>query len=93
MGTVYVYAKLNGYPVYGRVSLREFLAAFGQAFLALMTPAIIVGGIVGGFFTPTEASVIAVTQHRILVAPSNGLTFGDLALDLPGPPGACPWPE
>ncbi|WP_299364578.1 TRAP transporter large permease subunit [uncultured Paracoccus sp.] len=27
--------------------------------LALMTPIIIVGGIVGGFFTPTEASVIA----------------------------------
>ncbi len=66
MATVYVYAKLNGYPVYGRASLREFLGAFSQAFLALMTPAIIVGGIVGGFFTPTEASVIAVIYSVIL---------------------------
>ena len=66
MATVYLYAKIKGYPVYGRASLREFGGAFAQAFLALMTPAIIVGGIVGGFFTPTEASVIAVIYSVIL---------------------------
>ncbi len=66
MGTVYIYAKINGYPLYSRASFREFLTAFAQAFLALMTPAIIVGGIVGGFFTPTEASVIAVIYSIIL---------------------------
>ena len=37
-----------------------------SATLALMTPVIIVGGIVGGFFTPTEASVIAVLYSLIL---------------------------
>jgi len=66
MATVYIYAKINGYPVYGRASLREFGGAFAQAILALMTPAIIVGGIVGGFFTPTEASVIAVMYSVVL---------------------------
>jgi tripartite ATP-independent transporter DctM subunit len=66
MATVYVYAKIYGYPIYARSSLRGLAAAFGQALLALMTPIIIIGGIVGGFFTPTEASVIAVLYSLIL---------------------------
>ena len=60
MTTVLVYAKMRDYPIYQRASLREFLHALGQAVFALVTPAIIVGGIVLGLFTPTEASVIAV---------------------------------
>ena len=60
MITVFVYAKIRHYPVDTRLSFGELLRAFGQAFFALMTPLIIVGGIVGGFVTPTEASVIAV---------------------------------
>jgi tripartite ATP-independent transporter DctM subunit len=66
MATVYVYAKIYGYPIYARSSLRGLAIAFGQAILALMTPIIIIGGIVGGFFTPTEASVIAVLYSLIL---------------------------
>ena len=66
MGAVYVYAKRRGYPVYARASLREFLMALLAALLALATPGIIVGGIVGGFFTPTEASVIAVLYALLL---------------------------
>lgn len=60
MALVYVYAIRRGYPIYTRASLRDLAQAFGRSFLALLTPLIIVGGIVGGFFTPTEASVIAV---------------------------------
>lgn len=66
MGTVYVYAKVRRYPVYQRASGKEFFTAFRGAILALITPAIIVGGIVGGFFTPTEASVIAVLYSALL---------------------------
>ena len=66
MTTVYVYAKRRGYPVYTRASLKELGAAIAEAALALVTPAIIVGGIVGGFFTPTEASAIAVIYSAIL---------------------------
>jgi tripartite ATP-independent transporter DctM subunit len=66
MATVYVYAKIYGYPIYARSSLGDFARAFAQAILALMTPLIIVGGIVGGFFTPTEASVIAVLYSLLL---------------------------
>jgi tripartite ATP-independent transporter DctM subunit len=44
----------------------ELMAAAASASLALMTPLIIVGGIVGGFFTPTEASVVAVAYSLVL---------------------------
>ncbi|SMC95542.1 TRAP transporter large permease [Primorskyibacter flagellatus] len=66
MLTVYIYAKRRGYPVHDRSSLIELAKAAAGASLALMTPLIIVGGIVGGFFTPTEASVVAVVYSLIL---------------------------
>jgi tripartite ATP-independent transporter DctM subunit len=66
MVTVYVYARVRRYPLYQRASAREFFHALKAALLALITPGIIVGGIVGGFFTPTEASVIAVLYSAVL---------------------------
>lgn len=60
MGAVYVYARVRNYPVYARASLREFVTSFGRAFVAMLSPVIVVGGVVGGFVTPTEASVLAV---------------------------------
>jgi tripartite ATP-independent transporter DctM subunit len=66
MATVRVYAWRRGYPVYGRASLAEFLGALKRASFALVTPAIVVGGIVGGLFTPTEASVVAVFYSAAL---------------------------
>jgi C4-dicarboxylate transporter DctM subunit len=42
-----------------RVSLTELWAAFKDAFLALMMPFIILGGIYGGICTPTEAAAVA----------------------------------
>ena len=66
MLTVYVYARRRGYPVHDRATLLGLAVAVGSASLALMTPLIIVGGIVGGFFTPTEASVVAVIYSLAL---------------------------
>ncbi len=66
MVTVYIYAKIYNYPMYSRSTLKEAAIAIFQAVLPLMTPLIIVGGIVGGFFTPTEASAIAVFYSLIL---------------------------
>ena len=60
MVTVWIYAKIRHYPIYARTTLREFIVIFAGAFMALMSPAIVVGGVIFGFFTPTEASVIAV---------------------------------
>lgn len=66
MCTVLVYAKTRNYPIYKRASLMEFFQAFGKSILALVTPTIIVGGIIGGLFTPTEASVVAVLYSAFL---------------------------
>ncbi|MDF1587224.1 TRAP transporter large permease [Marinimicrococcus flavescens] len=63
---VYIYAKKYDYPLYPRSTMVELAVSFGSASLALMTPIIIVGGIVGGFFTPTEASLIAVIYSLLL---------------------------
>lgn len=76
MGTVLIYARRRGYPVYQRASLKEFVFSAARASLALVTPAIIVGGIVVGLFTPTEASVIAVVYSAVL----GGLIYRTLGL-------------
>ncbi len=68
MVAVVVYARLRRYPLHPRASFSEFVSALGQALLPLATPAIIVGGIVGGLFTPTEASVVAVLYALVLGA-------------------------
>ena len=76
MATVLAYARRRNYPVYERATLKEFLRALGSASLALVTPAIIIGGIVGGLFTPTEASVVAVVYSALL----GGVIYRSLKL-------------
>lgn len=76
MATVLVYAGKRNYPIYQKASLREFFAAAADASLALVTPVIIVGGIVGGFFTPTEASVVAVIYSAAL----GGIVYRSISL-------------
>jgi tripartite ATP-independent transporter DctM subunit len=66
MVVVYLYAKRRNYPVYAKPTVRELAKAAGEALLPILTPGIIVGGIVGGFFTPTEASVVAVLYAMLL---------------------------
>jgi len=66
MITVYIYAKIYNYPIYSRSTIKAAALAIVQAILPLMTPMIIVGGIVVGLFTPTEASAIAVFYSLIL---------------------------
>ncbi len=79
MATVYVYAKIYHYPIYSRSTFKEAIFAITKAILPLMTPMIIVGGIVAGFFTPTEASVIAVLYSLTLgLVIYNTISLGDI---------------
>ena len=57
---VIVYARIKGYGKGDREGRMGVLAATRHAALALLMPVIILGGIYGGVFTPTEASVVAV---------------------------------
>ncbi|MDV7142200.1 TRAP transporter large permease [Tropicimonas sp. TH_r6] len=52
-------AMREGIPAEGKFSLVAAIKAFGDSFFALMTPVIIIGGIYGGVFTPTEAAAVA----------------------------------
>ena len=66
MVAVYLFARKRNYPLYPRPTARELGSVIGHAILPILTPGIIVGGIVGGFFTPTEASVVAVLYAMFL---------------------------
>ncbi|WP_043531540.1 TRAP transporter large permease [Litchfieldella xinjiangensis] len=59
MVTTYILAVKRGYPKGRRSTLRELLREGRTAFWALLMTAIILYGIIGGFFTPTEASIVA----------------------------------
>lgn len=56
----------HGYPREARTSWREALASLRTSFPALVTPIIIIGGILAGIFTPTEAAVVAVIYAVVI---------------------------
>lgn len=60
------YSRIRGYPRDDRFRLSVFLRTFADAILPLFTPIIIVGGILGGLFTPTEAAIAAVAYSLFL---------------------------
>src|SRR5688500_1672420 len=60
MATVHAYAKSRNYPTYPRETWRALLCAIWIAVPALLTPGIIIGGKVFGWFTATESACIAV---------------------------------
>ena len=64
---VYFIAKKNNWRVHKKASIKEICVAMRHSFLALLMPIIIMGGIMSGYFTPTEASCIAVTYATIIV--------------------------
>jgi tripartite ATP-independent transporter DctM subunit len=66
MATVHTYAKARGYPTYPRASWMEFLGAMATSVPALLTPFIIIGGKIFGWFTATESACIAVLYAGIL---------------------------
>src|SRR5213082_347438 len=66
MATVHVYAVRRGYPTYPKDSWREMCCAIWRSIPALMTPFIIVGGILLGWFTATESACVAVIYAAVL---------------------------
>lgn len=66
MATVHTYAKMRGYPTYPRASWGEFGRGLMASIPALMTPLIIIGGKVFGWFTATESACIAVLYATFL---------------------------
>ncbi|MBA7580638.1 Sialic acid TRAP transporter large permease protein SiaM [subsurface metagenome] len=63
---VYFIAKKRHYYMESRANFNEIWIAFKEGFLPLLTPIFIVGGIISGIFTPTEAAVVASAYALIL---------------------------
>ena len=59
-------ARKRGYKGDRRADAAHVWATFKDAILALLMPAIILGGIYGGVFTPTEAAVVAVVYGFVI---------------------------
>ena len=59
MGMVYWYAVRRNYPKGDRFSLKRLWKEFRASFLSLLTVVVILGGILGGIFTATEAGAFA----------------------------------
>lgn len=66
MLVAYKISKDRGYKGDEKVGFNKILMAFKDAILALLMPVIILGGIYGGVFTPTEAAVVAVVYGFII---------------------------
>ena len=66
MLVVYFLSKKRGYPKMQRESLKGIWHKFIGTGPALLTPFILVGGIISGVFTPTEAAAIACLYAMIL---------------------------
>ncbi|NYT37873.1 TRAP transporter large permease subunit [Allopusillimonas soli] len=63
---VWLYARRHGYGKRDGEGRLALWPAFKRAWLALLMPLIILGGIYGGVFTPTEASAVAVVYALVV---------------------------
>mgnify|MGYP001180321563 CR=1 FL=1 len=78
MGYVYLVGRKYGYYSADQLfSPGKLLAAFANALPPLLTPVLIVGGMVLGIFSPTEAAVVAVLYALFLAA----IVYRDLGLN------------
>jgi tripartite ATP-independent transporter DctM subunit len=66
MAVVATVAKRRGFPLQKRATLGQIIRAIYRAVFPLLSPVILIGGIWGGIFTPTEAGVVAVLYSILL---------------------------
>lgn len=66
--TTTLIARRRGYPAHPKANLRERLHTFKRAFLSLMMPVIVMGGMWTGWFTPTEASLISIVYTILILS-------------------------
>ena len=72
----YLISVKRNHPKEDRLPFREVIRSFFSAFWAILMTLIILGGIMGGFFTPTEAAMIAVFYALIV----GFFVYGELKL-------------
>ena len=56
---IYIISIKKNYPTNSSISIKRIFYSFKRTFFPLLTPFILIGGILGGIFTPTEAASVA----------------------------------
>ncbi len=74
-----IYSHIKRYPTDKMVGVKEFFKRFLAALPSLMLLIVVIGGIVAGIFTATEASAIAVIYTFVLAAIYKEITWKDVA--------------
>ncbi|HYL81959.1 MAG TPA: TRAP transporter large permease, partial [Candidatus Acidoferrum sp.] len=74
MAHAYTISRRRGYTGIPLPTARETWIALREASLTLVMPIVIVGGILGGVFTPTEAAAVAVFYSLVL----GGVVYREL---------------
>ncbi len=74
--TCYIVSRRRQYPVGAPFSVKGVILAFWEALPSLGLPLIIVGGIMTGVFTPTEAAGVAVVYVLLLGMFYRKMTWG-----------------
>ena len=75
-----IFSAVRKYPKTGKFSWKNLWAAFKQAILALGMPIIILGGVLSGICTPTEAAAVAVVYSFLIgFFVFKSFTFRDLS--------------
>ena len=66
MVIIYIVARMTNMPTHPRASIREMLSTAKDSVWGLLLVFIILGGIYGGVFTPTEAAAVAAVYSFIV---------------------------
>jgi len=75
---VYLLAKKRKYPKSSKASYATKIDTLKKTFPALLTPVIVLGGLLSGFFTATEAAVVGVIYILLLGFFYKTLSFKDI---------------
>jgi tripartite ATP-independent transporter DctM subunit len=74
-----IYSVIKKYPTDKMVGFKEFFKRFVAAFPSLMLLVVVIGGIVAGIFTATEASAIAVIYTLVLGFAYKEISIKDIS--------------
>jgi len=66
MGLVSYYSHKRNYPIAAKFSFAGLIKAFVRALPALTMPVVMVGGLIIGWFSPTEASAVGVAMAFLI---------------------------
>ncbi|MDM7480627.1 MAG: TRAP transporter large permease [Halomonas sp.] len=77
--TAYIISVRKGYPIEGKFDFKNVLSTGREAIIPITLPILILGGILGGVFTPTEAGAVAALWAILLATLYyRSLTFRSL---------------